>query len=152
MLHLDDNFLADVGLAAMPESQRPAFLQHVYETLETRVGIALSDGLSDTQISEFGAIIDRDQQLIAEWLELHAPDFGADPLYHRMQETLAQRQPSAVLCEYAATKWLEVNRPDYRTVTAAVFDALSAEIRAGASRILTAPRRAVGESLGYDQR
>ena len=38
--------------------------------------------------------------------------------------------------EYAATKWLEVNRPDYREVVAAVMDELKREIVANRDAIL----------------
>ena len=38
--------------------------------------------------------------------------------------------------EYAATKWLEVNRPDYREVVARVMDELKQEIAANRQAIL----------------
>ena len=40
--------------------------------------------------------------------------------------------------EFAATKWLEVNRPDYRDVVAAVLDELKREIVANRDMILGA--------------
>jgi len=39
--------------------------------------------------------------------------------------------------EYAATKWLEVNRPDYRDVVAQTLDELKQEITQGKETILT---------------
>mgnify|MGYP003381372995 CR=1 FL=1 len=38
MFQLDDNFLTDVGLATLPDDQKQAFLQHINEGLELRVG------------------------------------------------------------------------------------------------------------------
>jgi len=38
--------------------------------------------------------------------------------------------------EYAATKWLEVNRPDYRDVVANVLDGLKEEVIANRDVIL----------------
>ena len=38
--------------------------------------------------------------------------------------------------EYTATKWLEVNRPDYRDVVAGVLDELKKEIISGRDKIL----------------
>ena len=61
MFQLDDKFLADIGLNDLPDEQKQAFLQHIYEELELRVGTRLSDGLSDQQLEEFEKIIDRDQ-------------------------------------------------------------------------------------------
>ena len=53
MFHLDDNFLQEVGLEALPQNQRQAFLEQVYSSLEGRVGVQLSEGLSDNQLEEF---------------------------------------------------------------------------------------------------
>ena len=56
MFHLDDNFLQEVGLEALPQNQRQAFLEQVYSSLEGRVGVQLSEGLSDNQLEEFESI------------------------------------------------------------------------------------------------
>ncbi len=50
MFQLDDKFLQDLGLDQVPEEQRQAFLQHIYNELELRVGTELSDGMSDAQL------------------------------------------------------------------------------------------------------
>jgi len=60
MFQLDEKFLNDLGLADMPADQKKAFLDHIYDELELRVGTKLSDGLTDAQLSEFERIIDRD--------------------------------------------------------------------------------------------
>lgn len=139
MFKLDDGFLAELGLQDMPESQRADFLKHIYETLELRVGTALSEALSDAQLSEFSALIDRDPQVVSAWIEAHAPDFTDDPEYHRIVMARSEKEtPSGILCEYAATKWLEVNRPDYRHLVAAELGRVSAEIRHRAAEIRAA--------------
>jgi len=38
--------------------------------------------------------------------------------------------------EYAATKWLEVNRPDYRDVVAQVLEEIKKEVTANRDKIL----------------
>ena len=53
MFQLDDKFLQDVGLGDLPEDQKAAFLQHIYEELELRVGTKLSEGLNEQQLGEF---------------------------------------------------------------------------------------------------
>ena len=45
-----------------------------------------------------------------------------------MQATGAQADDPALRDEFAATKWLEVNRPDYRSVVAAAMEELKKEI------------------------
>ncbi|MBS1696678.1 MAG: hypothetical protein JST91_31235 [Actinobacteria bacterium] len=130
MIQLNDDFLADVGLQDMPRGNRTPFLQTVYETLELRVGSLLSEGLSDDQLSEFSAIIDREPRTIVAWIEHYAPTYTDDPIFQRLSEGLGEKESaSGIVCEYAATKWLEVNSPDYRDLVAAELGRISEEIR-----------------------
>ncbi len=137
MFQLDDKFLADIGLNELPEEQKKAFLQHIYDELELRVGTKLSDGMSDEQLEEFEAIIDRKDDVIRTWLESHVPDYYNDEAFSRIQEATGLDVNDAGLrAEYTATKWLEVNRPDYRDVVAGVLDELKTEIIGSRDKIL----------------
>lgn len=137
MFQLDDKFLQDVGLAQLPEGERKAFLQHIYQELELRVGTKLSDGLSEAQLEEFESIIDKDGEVIAGWLAQHAPNFQQEEAFQRLQQATGLSPDSDELRnEYAATKWLEVNRPDYRDVVAATLEELKREIMSNSGTIL----------------
>lgn len=137
MFQLDDQFLADVGLAELPEEQKKPFLQHTYEQLEYKVGIRLSEGMSDNQLKEFESIIDRNDEVIVGWLAQHAPDYQNEEIFQRIAAAsgLAADHPN-VRAEYAATKWLEVNRPDYRDVVAATLNEIKQEILKNKDAIL----------------
>jgi len=137
MFQLDDQFLQDIGLADLPEEQRKPFLQHVYDQLEYRVGVRLSEGMTDSQLEEFESIIDRKADVIDVWVTQYAPDFVNDPLYGKIQVAsgLAEGDPR-IKAEYAATKWLEVNRPDYRDVVAKTLEELKQEIIGSKDTIL----------------
>jgi hypothetical protein len=137
MFQLDDKFLADIGLNDMPEDQKQAFLQHIYDELELRVGTRLSDGLSDQQLEEFEKIIDKDQAAIDNWIAVHVQDYQNDAIFQRMQQAL-QLDPADpnLKSEYVATKWLEVNRPDYRDVVKQVLEELKQEIISNRAAIL----------------
>ncbi|MFZ2544834.1 MAG: DUF5663 domain-containing protein [Candidatus Saccharimonadales bacterium] len=137
MFQLDDKFLEDIGLSSLPTEQKQAFLQHIYEELEMRVGTKLSDGLSDQQLEEFEKIIDRDQATIDSWLATHVQNYANDQIFQRMQQALKLESADPTLkAEYAATKWLEINRPDYRDVVKHVLDELKAEIMSNRDTIL----------------
>ncbi len=137
MFQLDDKFLADIGLNDMPDDQKQAFLQHIYEELELRVGTRLSEGLSDQQLEEFEKIIDKDQAVIDNWLAVHVQDYTGDEIFKRMQQALRLDPADPNLkSEYVATKWLEVNRPDYRDVVKSVLEELKAEIMSNKDAIL----------------
>ncbi len=139
MFQLDDQFLNDVGLAALPEEQKKPFLQHTYDQLEYKVGIRLSEGMSDAQLEEFESIIDRKEEVVTTWLGTHAPDYANDEVYTRLQQAsgLAAGDPG-LRAEFAATKWLEVNRPDYRDVVAKTLEEIKKEIIANKDAILGA--------------
>jgi hypothetical protein len=76
MFQLDDNFLQSVGLGNMPTEQKDAFLEHLYEELELRVGTRLSEGMSDEQLAAFEKLIDsNDESGALSWLETNRPDY-----------------------------------------------------------------------------
>lgn len=137
MFQLDDTFLADVGLDTMPEAEKQPFLQHIYQELELRVGTRLSEGMSDAQLAQFEAIIDRKMEVVDPWLAQFVPNYISDAAFQRMQQvTNLEANDPALRSEYASTKWLELNRPNYRDVVKQTLDELKAEIRNNASAIL----------------
>lgn len=138
MFQLDDKFLQDLGLDQLPEEQRQAFLQHIYNELELRVGTELSDGMSDAQLEEFEAIIDKNEEVIGNWIAQYAPNYYQDEAFNRLQQaTGLDVNDPALRDEFVATKWLEVNRPDYRDVVARVLEALKQEIMGNREAILS---------------
>lgn len=139
MFQLDDNFLKDIGLDNLPPEQKQAFLQHIYEELELRVGTRLAEGLSDAQLGEFEALIERNADKVQQWLQQNIPDYQSRPDYMKLLEQVRGQDidPIAVLSEYAATKWLEINRPDYRQVVAEVLNELKGEIAENRDSILS---------------
>lgn len=128
MFSLDEQFLVDVGLADLPPEQKEPFLQHIYSELELRVGTRLSEGLSDAQIEEFESIIDHNSSVITNWLERFVPNYRQDPLFERIHQGLSGASENEIVGEYTATKWLELNRPDYRDIVASTLAELKQEI------------------------
>lgn len=79
MLKLDNNLLQELGLGALPEDQKKAMLQHIYETLELRVGTQLANQMTDKQLEEFERFIDaggdQNQAQALQWLESNLPNY-----------------------------------------------------------------------------
>lgn len=137
MFQLDDNFLNDLGLNELPEAERKAFLVHIYSELELRVGVKLSEGLSEEQLGEFESFVDRKEDKVRAWVEANAPDYKNDPAYLQLKDGSASGADDAiVLAEYASLKWLGINRPNYREVVSKVLEELKAEIKENRSTIL----------------
>ena len=129
MFQLDDKFLQDIGLGDLPEDQRKAFLQHIYDELELRVGTKLSEGMSEQQMSEFESFVDRDEDKVRGWYADNMPDYASRPDYQQFASSAPDGTPEVdILSEYASLKWLEINRPDYRQIVAQELELLKQEI------------------------
>lgn len=139
MFQLDDKFLQELGLENLPEEQKKAFLEHIYSQLELRVGARLSDGLSDAQLGEFEAFVDRNQERVHAWISAYAPAYETDPSFLQLRDKAPHgTEPLVVLSEYASLKWLSMNRPDYKRVVAEVLEELKREIISNRDVILAA--------------
>lgn len=76
MFKLDDNLLTELGLGGLPAEEKNKMLAHIYETLELRVGMKLAESMSDAQLDEFEAYIDKnDEPGALKWLETNFPDY-----------------------------------------------------------------------------
>lgn len=76
MFKLDDNLLQELGLGALPPAEKNRMLQHIYETLEMRVGMKLAEQMSNEQLDEFEGFIDRQDEAGAlKWLETNFPNY-----------------------------------------------------------------------------
>lgn len=139
MFQLDDQFLQDVGLGSLPDNQKKMFLDHFREQLELRVGTRLSEGLSDAQLEEFEAFIDRKDDKVNAWLAANIPRYEEDQIYQQLKAGApAQIPQNVILAEYASLKWLGLNRPDYKDVVSHTMGELKNEIIANRDAILGA--------------
>lgn len=76
MFKLDDNLLQELGLGSLPAAEKNKMLAHIYETLEMRVGMKLAEQMSNEQLDEFEAFIDRNDEAGAlKWLESNFPNY-----------------------------------------------------------------------------
>lgn len=76
MFKLDDNLLKDLGLGTLPADEKNRMLQHIYETLEMRVGMKLAEQMTNDQLDEFEGFIDRnDEPGALKWLESNFPNY-----------------------------------------------------------------------------
>lgn len=138
MFQLDDKFLQDVGLSEMPDDQKKAFLEHIYQELELRVGTKLSDGLSEQQLQEFEAFVDRDESKVRAWFADNMPEYAQAADFQQLKVSAPEGVDEfALLSEYGSLKWLELNRPDYKQVVASEMAALKAEIVQNRDSLLT---------------
>lgn len=92
-MRVDDEFMEEVGLGAMPAEEKQAFMQHAEEELQVRVGQGIGAELTDEQMEEFDAI--NDLKEVKVWLEQNAPNYRetVKRIYENFkQEILAERK------------------------------------------------------------
>jgi hypothetical protein len=78
MFKLDNAFLEELGLGALPPVEKNKMLAHIYETLEMRVGMKLAEQMSNEQLDEFESYINRQDEAGAlKWLESNFPNYKA---------------------------------------------------------------------------
>jgi len=76
MFKLDNQFLTDLGLGGLPVDEKNRLLQMIYERLEMNVGMRLAEKMTDAQLDEFEAFIDRNDEAGAlKWLETNFPNY-----------------------------------------------------------------------------
>ena len=76
MFQLDNKFLEELGLGALPDSEKDKMKAHIYETLEMRVGMRLASGMSDAQLDEFESLMNnQDEEGALKWLETNFPNY-----------------------------------------------------------------------------
>ena len=97
MFQLDDNLLKELGLGDLPAEEKNKMLAHIYETLELRVGMTLAEKMTDAQLDEFEAFIDRnDEDGALKWLETNFPNYKdtvADEL-GKLKEEIRTQAPA----------------------------------------------------------
>ena len=72
-MEVDEAFLKEVGLAAMPEAEKEAFLRYAQEELEVRVGEEIAAGMTEEKMREFEAA--KSEEETKKWLEENKPNY-----------------------------------------------------------------------------
>ena len=134
-----EEFLARAGLGNMDPELRQSFLAYMYEWVQSEIGDRLTDGLSDEQVAEFEAIMAGDAGIVDAWIAEHAPEYLTDARYLRIVQSAPEGVDEAGLRqEYASARWIEVVRPDFKEVSAAVWADVMQMIRENREAILAA--------------
>lgn len=95
-LKIDESLLAELGLATLPPDEKRELLQHIYETLEMRVGTRLADQMTNAQLEEFERFYNaQDNEGAFRWLETNFPNYRtivADE-FSKLKHEVAQSVP-----------------------------------------------------------
>ncbi|MBQ8985302.1 hypothetical protein IJ076_01965 [Candidatus Saccharibacteria bacterium] len=87
-MHLDEKFLQEMGLSAMPEDKKQEFLNYIQEELEVRIGRRIAEGVPEDKLQEFDTLTD--MNAIGAWLEKNRPD------YHQIVTSCVEEMKQAI--------------------------------------------------------
>ena len=118
------------GLGHLTAPERDQFRAELSQELHDRVGSALSEGMSDQEIEEFSAFMERVPGFAAAWLQHHAPGFETDPDWSDSWGRLGQQinDEEARYAEMASLIWLQLKRPNLRNVVTRVHTQLLLDV------------------------
>lgn len=95
-INLDINLLIELGLGSLPEAEQKSLLNHIYETLEMRVGMRLADQMSNEQLDEFERYFEaKDEAGAFHWLETNFPNYKeiVQDEFNKLKEEIRQSAP-----------------------------------------------------------
>lgn len=144
MFKLDDKFLEELGLAALPQDEKEEFLKQIYSEMEIRVGERLTDDMSDEILDEFSNFASGNEEGMRKWFTENLPDYAEQDDFKKIRENNPQVPEAVAMSEYGAMKWLQLNRPNYPDIVAAVLEEIKDEIRASRAAILQGVESAGG--------
>lgn len=72
-MEINEGFLREVGLSAMPEEQKQAFLAYAQEELEVRVGEEIAAGMTEEKMREFEEA--KTDEETEKWLNENKPNY-----------------------------------------------------------------------------
>lgn len=104
-LRIDNNLLVELGLAGLPPNEKPGFLNHIYETLEMRVGMRLADQMSNEQLDEFETFYNaKDDAGAFKWLETNFPNYKdiVAEEFQKLKSEIAQQAPQILAASQQA--------------------------------------------------
>lgn len=96
MIQINNNLLQELGLGTLPEEDKKGLLQHIYETLELRVGMRLADQMSKEQLDEFERYFEaKDDKGAFTWLETNFPNYKdiVQEEFDKLRGEVAQAAP-----------------------------------------------------------
>lgn len=96
MIQINDDLLKEIGLGSLPQEERRSLLNHIYETLELRVGMRLADQMTNQQLDEFEKYFEaKDDKGAFSWLETNFPNYKeiVQQEFDKLKAEVAQSAP-----------------------------------------------------------
>ena len=74
-MNIDNSFLEELGLGAIPEDEKLKMLADIYESLQEKIGARTETELDEAQQDELDQLIDNNPSEVSSWLENNLPNY-----------------------------------------------------------------------------
>jgi len=121
----DDQIISELGIENLDPEQQ----QEVLNEFRMLVGEALAKDLSNEQMTEYFAIIDGNEAVIASWLTENVPDYKEMIAYQELAKGFDQ-DPDQVSPDkvFASFAWVQKNNPNLAQTVEEIKTALKAHL------------------------
>lgn len=76
LVKLDEEFLASIGLADLSDDEKKEALDDIKTALEAKVGVKITQNLSDEQVDQFSNLLSgTDHNAALSWIETNIPNY-----------------------------------------------------------------------------
>lgn len=121
-----EDIIRQLGIESLPPDEQDKIL----DELDDRTGEAISQTLSDRQLTEYQAIIDGNQTVIDAWLDQNFPDYKDSSIYKEVQAGFST-DPAKVPGDkvVASIAWVQKNVPNVQEIIKSVLEKYKEELR-----------------------
>lgn len=120
-----EDIIEKLGIQDWSEAEQ----DEAVETATHRIGLAVTDELSETQFNEYQAIVNDDKAVINTWLEKNMPDYENSAVFQQFEEGVAedpeQNDPKKL---FASVAWIQLNVPNVQELIAKALEAYKQEL------------------------
>lgn len=122
----NDDLIVELGI----QDYSPEEQQRILDELNMLVGEAMLGHLTEEQATQYEAIINDDQEVIAKWLHDNDPSYKDSLVYQQIAEG-TEGNPDNISADkvYASMAWIEKNNPNLSEVVAEIKATLKANLQ-----------------------
>ena len=120
-----EDIIEKLGIQDWSEAEQ----NEAVEAATHRIGLAVTDTLSEEQFNEYQAIVNDDKAVINAWLEKNVPDYEKSAVFQQFEEGVAedpeQNDPKKL---FASIAWIQLNVPNVQELIATALETYKQEL------------------------
>ncbi len=120
-----DDIIEKLGIQEWPEDKQ----NEVLEVATHRIGLAVTENLTEAQFNEYQSIVDDDEAVIFAWLEQNIPEYKQSPVFQEFENSVdddpERNRPEKL---FASIAWIQMNVPNVQELIEKALTAYREEL------------------------